>query len=299
MSRAKNEGLTEKLCRYDELDGVIRYVYPFREMSVTGNSLQTWQRQRLEFLREQVPPKEGLASVTVLAYHFWDQPQFDTQFDFLECAIREAWRHCGFLKTVLVVNRVTPRLETFAALANGHVKLDVCEDLVPDRIYTMSVDCNANLHRRFDTAYVLIVQNDGFPIRSGLEKYVGPWDFIGAPYVRNTWRNRLFCNMFGCWVSNGGFSLRSKKICELASYYWNKKYFKWSDSRAVSEDIFYTETLPLRERSYRKSVRIADYAHSVAFSYDAAFPYAGTVPPFGFHGLKAFDALRLTGCFSE
>lgn len=268
-------------------------------MNITENSLQTWQRQRLETLREQVPQNGGLVSVTALAYHFWDQPRFDMQFDFLECAIRETWRRCGLLKTVLVVNRVTPRLEMFAALANGHVKLDVCEDLVPERIYSMSVDCNANLHRRFDTEYVLIVQNDGFPIRSGLEKFVGPWDFIGAPYVRNTWRNRLFCNVLNCWVSNGGFSLRSKKICELASYYWNKKYFKRSDSRAVSEDIFYTETLPLRERDYRKSVRIADYAHAFTFSYDAAFPYAGMVPPFGFHGLKAFDVLRSTGWLSE
>jgi len=259
------------------------------------SALQQWQLAALPRQRESARPAPGPDSVTVLAYHFWDDARFDEQFDFLESAIRETWRHCGLLKTVLVVNKVTPRLEMFAASAEGRVSLDVCEALVPGRIYSMSVDCNANLHRRFDTEHVLVVQNDGFPIRSGLDFFVGLWDFIGAPYVRNTWRNRLFCNAMNCWVSNGGFSLRTKRICELASYYWRKKYFSMPDCRAVSEDIFYTETLPLRERTYRKSVRIADHSHALSFSYDAAFPYGGTTAPFGFHSPRSFDALRAMG----
>jgi hypothetical protein len=261
--------------------------------------LTQWQQARLERqrgLRYEVSP---IRDVTVLAYHFWDAVRFDAQFDLLECAIYETWRHCGRMKTRLVVNRVTPHLEAFASRFGDCVSLDTCNELVPGNIHTMSVDCNLNLHRRFDTAHVLIVQNDGFPVRSGLETFVGQWDFIGAPYVRNTWRNRLFCGALNCWVSNGGFSLRSRKICELASYYWQKKYFKMPDSRAVSEDIFYTETLPLRERAYRKSVRIADHAHALNFSYDAAFPYGGTTPPFGFHGLKAFEALLAAGWITD
>ena len=59
----------------------------------------------------------------------------------------------------------------------------------------------------------------------------------------------------------------------------------------MSEDIFYTETLPLRERAYRRAVTIADFSRAAAFSYDAAFPYAGACPPFGFHGVKAFEWL--------
>jgi hypothetical protein len=230
-----------------------------------------------------------------MAYHFWDEPRFDVQFGWVEAAVRETWRHCVMLKTVLVVNRVSPRLEGFAARLSPWVRLDVTDTLVPGQIHSMSVDCNRNLHRRFDTPYVLIVQNDGFPLRPGLDTFVGPWDFIGAPYVRNTWRNRLVCGLLNCWVSNGGFSLRSKRICELASHYWQKKYAALPACRAASEDIFYTETLPLRERAYRRSVRIADHAHAQAFSYDAAFPYSGAQPPFGFHGAKAFEDFLARG----
>jgi hypothetical protein len=263
--------------------------------AASDGGLSAWGQARLERLRALRFEPSALGNVTVVAYHFWDAVRFDAQFDALECALYETWRHCGQLKTRLVVNRVTPHLEAFAARFGDCVSLDACAELVPGKIHTMSVDCNANLHRRFDTDYVLIVQNDGFPIRSGLASFVGEWDFVGAPYVRNTPFKQWVCSLLNCRVSNGGFSLRSKKICELASFYWRKKYVKWPESRALSEDIFYTETLPLRERSYRKAVRIADFAHASAFSYDAAFPYAGVTPPFGFHGPRSFDVLRAKG----
>lgn len=257
--------------------------------------LFSWQQSRLESLRGL---KFGVASrsdVTVLAYHFRDVLEFDAQFDSLECSIYETWRWCGQLKTRLVVNRITPHLETFASKFGHCVSLDVCAELIPGKIHTMSVDCNANLHRRFDSEYVLVVQNDGFPLRPGLDAFVGPWDFVGAPYVRNTWIKRQICSFLNCWVSNGGFSLRSKRICEQASFYWHKKYKKWPESRALSEDIFYTETLPLRERGYRRAMKIADFAHASAFSYDAASPDESASLPFGFHGARAFDALHARG----
>ncbi len=261
--------------------------------------LQKWLRVRLNSQPARSNPGAGPSSVTLLAYHFWEPARFDSQFDLVEGAVRETWAHCGMLKTVLVVNAVTPRLEAFAEASGGWVSLDRTDALVPGNIHSMSVDCNLSLHRRFDSEYVLVVQNDGFPLRPGLDAFVGKWDFIGAPYVRNTWRNRLVCGAFNCWVSNGGFSLRSKRICELASHYWKKKYFSMPDCRAVSEDIFYTETLPLRERAYRRSVRIADHAHALAFSFDAAFPYPGATPPFGFHGVKAFEDFLARGWVPE
>jgi len=173
------------------------------------NGMQTWQRTRLAAGQDERYVPSACTEVTALAYHFWDSERFDEQFAFLECAIRETWRWCGLLKTVLVVNRVTPRIEAFAEAFSGWVRFDVLETLIPGNLHSMSADCNAHLHRRFDTPYVLVVQNDGFPIRSGLDAFVGVWDFIGAPYVRNTWCNRIVCGMLNCWVSNGGFSLRS------------------------------------------------------------------------------------------
>ena len=250
--------------------------------------------------QESEPPCEKMRRVTVLAYHFWNEDRFDAQFDYLECAVRETWRWCGLLKTILVVNRVTPRLEDFSAAFSGWITLDVEPRLEPGNIHSMSADCNGRLWRRFDTDYVLIVQNDGFPIRPGLETFVGEWDFIGAPYVRDFWWNRLFCRMMNSWVSNGGFSLRTKNICERAAYYWDKKYSTMPACRANSEDIFYTETLPMRERAYRRAVRIADISHARDFSCDAAVSYhQGIKPPFGFHGATAFEALLSLGWISE
>ena len=262
--------------------------------------MQTWQRTRLAAGQDERYVPSACTEVTALAYHFWDSERFDEQFAFLECAIRETWRWCGLLKTVLVVNRVTPRIEAFAEAFSGWVRFDVLETLIPGNLHSMSADCNAHLHRRFDTPYVLVVQNDGFPIRSGLDAFVGVWDFIGAPYVRNTWCNRIVCGMLNCWVSNGGFSLRSKRICELAAQYCGKKYCAAGRPPEWSRRTFFsTETLPLRERAYRRAVRIAAYPEAVRFSYDAAFPYTEPVPPFGFHGLKAFEFLRQTGWISD
>lgn len=263
------------------------------------NVLQEWQRTQIQRGAGVCLARKGPETVTVLAYHFFDETRFDAHFDYLDCAIRETWRHCGMLKTVLVVNMVTPRLEAFAGQFGGWVKVDVTDRLVPGSIFSMNADCNCNLHKRFDSEYVLVVQTDGFPIRPGLEAFLGKWDFVGAPYVRDTLRNRLVCGLFNCWVSNGGFSLRTKAICELASFYWNKKYFKMPECRAVSEDIFYTETLPLRERGYRRQVRIADHRQALPFAYDAVFPYAADTAPFGFHTAKAFEFLKGRGWITE
>lgn len=233
--------------------------------------------------------------VTILAYHWWGDAGYEAAFEKVAFAIRETWRHCGKLKTVLVVNEVKPCVEKFAE--EGDVRIMVEKSLIPGDINTMSFDCNGKLHSRFDTEHVLIVQNDGYPLRSGLDEFVGKYDFIGAPYVRDIWWKRLICKTFNWWISNGGFSLRTKEICEKAAFYWNKKYSSWPMRIDFSEDYFYTKWLTLRERAYRKSVVIADNRRALDFSYDAIVPYTRDVLPFGFHGDKSLRILKAQ--FSE
>ena len=231
------------------------------------------------------------AEVTVLAYHFWTREGYGAAFAHVQHAIEETWRHCGALKTVLVVNERQPCVDTFAA---SHPNVEVQEEpsLVPGDIHTMSVDCNSRLYTRFKTPYVLIVQNDGYPLRDGLRDFVGRYDFIGAPYVRDVWWKRLVCRLFSCWTQNGGFSLRSRRICEAAAKLWNEKYSKMGKCANSSEDIFYTQFLPLHDRAYRRTFRLATNRESLRFSWDAIVPIPQPKDlPFGAHGEKSLAAL--------
>lgn len=261
-------------------------------------TLQRWQLKRLGLLRTRLPSACGPGSVTVVAYHFWEGGSFDAQFDFLECSIREAWHHCGLLKTVLVVNRLTRRLEDFAAAASDWVKLDLCPDLVPGNLYSMSVDCISQLHRRFDTAYALIVQNDGFPIRSGLEAFLEKYDYIGAPWVfgKDDWITRLLLRHRHD-VGNGGFSLRSKSLCEQTAWYFQRKYKRLPQFYFLTEDYFICKTLPSFEKRYREWVRIAPPEVAAIFSLEDNIELHDAVQarPFGFHGPSAFDKLLNEG----
>ena len=255
--------------------------------------LKHWQVEQLPLERQSASFfRAGCISVSVLAYHFWEEDRFDTEFVFLECAILKTWRFCGMMKTILVVNLVTKGLKTFAERYAGWVEIQIEPSLIPGNIFTMSADCNCRLHSRFSTDNVLIIQNDGFPIRCGLDEFIGKWDFIGAPYVRNKWWLQAADKVINCRVCNGGFSLRSHKICEMASFYWNKRFKSFPDCRETSEDIFYTQTLPNKVRAYRKCVQLPRYSDAIRFAYDAIFPYTEPIVPLGFHGPRAFKILH-------
>lgn len=255
-----------------------------------------WQQLRLGRLRNIPFLPARVKDVTIVIYHFWNRDQFDSQFDAVECAICETWLHCGMLKTCLVLNQVTPHVETFIEKYSHTVDVRVNAELIPGDIPSMSADCNANLHRYFDTENVLVIQNDGYPLREGLEAFAGRYDYVGAPFLRNTRMNRLM----GFWprfaVGNGGFSLRSKRICEMAAYYWRKRYHHLPRHyRLVREDAFYCVLLPLLERPYRRAMRMAPLEVAQQFSYDHLYGQAPAALPFGFHGVRAFQYLVKSG----
>ena len=232
--------------------------------------------------------------VTILTYFFCTEKDSSAAFSAVSHALVETWRHCGHLKTVVVANALHECLSAFA-VQHAHVEIQVEPTLIPGDIHSMSVDCNARLYRRFATPYVLIVQNDGYPLRSGLEEFVGKYDFIGAPYVRDVWWKNMICRLLNCWVQNGGFSLRSKRICEAASRYW-EKYCETISKAQAAEDLFYTQYLPLHERKYRRSFRLATNRESLLFSWDVLVPIPPpSALPFGFHRTGSLRMLGIEG----
>lgn len=70
--------------------------------------------------------------------------------------------------------------------------------------------CIYELHKHFNTEYVLIFQNDGFALnpQNWTDEFYN-YDYIGAP-----WPDYLGWTNHTNKVGNGGFSLRSKKLCE-------------------------------------------------------------------------------------
>ena len=255
-------------------------------------SLRKWQLERLPVLREtRFLVSNHFDDVTIVAYSFPAEGDEDA-FDFLECSILQSWAVLGMLKATIVSNRRFPKVDAFAEAHADWVDVQIEPSLVPGRIESMSADCNGRLHSRFNTPYCLVVQDDGFPLKNNLDEFLGKYDYVGAPYVRIAWWRSVICALLGMWVSNGGFSLRSKRICEAAAYWWERKYKSCHPSEKTIDDLYYTRTLPLRHLSYRIKYKIANHRTALRFSYDDIVCQPITVKPFGFHRASTFELLR-------
>lgn len=244
---------------------------------------------------------QGVDSVTVLMYFFWPESLANEKWPFFAGALKETWRNCGLLKTVVVANVRHACLEAFARYY-PNVEIQVEPSLVPGDINSMSIDCNSKLHTRFSTRFVLIVQDDGFPVRPGLDEFVTKgYDFIGSPYCRPKLIPDLLTRLLNYCPSNGGFSLRTRHMCQLAAELWNREYAgREFVVMEMSEDLFYTQTLPKRSLLYRLRRRQAPSIISERFSYEGAFPLEAKSLPFGFHTATGFATLaRRFGLMNE
>lgn len=256
--------------------------------------LHQWQTARLALYGDGFQPNTtGPKSVTILTYFFRPEETADRYFPYTKCALYETWRHCGAMKTVIVSHAITPPVRAFANRFPGLVEIQVEPTLrshPPGDIDSMSKDCNARLHTRFSTDEVLIVQDDGFPVRPGLDRFTGRFDFIGAPMRRPLWYVQIIGRFLRDWPSNGGFSLRSKKMCQLVSEEWNQHYCNESYPFRLdlSEDLFYTQTLPRASRKFRWSIHIAESKPAAQFSYDGSFSIPPEPDVFGFHSARGF-----------
>ncbi len=250
-----------------------------------------WQRATLPVLGACPAPPSVAGNVTALTYHLYRDPvQFDATFFRVRSAFLMTRLTCGALPCVLVVNRVTPEVEAFCA--EFGVRLDF-DPTLAGGIRSLSLDYICKLHARFDTEYVLGIHGDGFPLRRGLEAFVGPYDYLGAPWGRPSWyTERVFPYPRYC-VGNGGFSLRSRRLCELAAWAFRRKYRLLPYCYALVDDVFYCRVLPRFERTCRRTVVYAppEVAGRFAFESNPEYYPAGGEMPLGFHGEHGFARL--------
>lgn len=251
-------------------------------------SLPDWQRSVLPELRQMSFPKAGTNKVTLLAYFYWDDERFETRFWEMECAFLCAWKSLGALPAIIVANRMGSALRSFAERFGVDVQIE--PSLTGDGTEAMSLDCILALHRRFPTEYVLIIQTDGFPLTSGIERFLGRYDYFGAPWPGHmSWTDFYPYPRFG--VGNGGFSLRSKRICEAASEayrcFWRRIPII---NQPIEEDVFFCKVLPFFSRRWRREFRFPSIAEAIQFSIESIPPGIRIDrPPLGFHSPGGFQ----------
>lgn len=139
------------------------------------------------------------------------------------------------------------------------------------------------LHKYINTEFALIVQDDGFVINP--EKWNNKfleYDYIGAPFAlpKDNFSYRdSFNNLVR--VGNGGFSLRSKKILEIA----NNLNLTWEPFHGYfHEDGFFV--CKNRHIYEQEGCKYAPVEIAALFSHEAPTPEIDGIIPFGFHGKK-------------
>jgi hypothetical protein len=136
-----------------------------------------------------------------------------------------------------------------------------------------------DLHKFIKTKFCLIVQWDGFVINSEAwtDEFLS-YDYIGAPWPLPTKQNQFRDHIDRIsLVGNGGFSLRTKKLLELAS----KLNLAWKPDRQGlwNEDLWFCCS---NKHVYEQhGFKFAPVELAKRFSFELE---ASEVPTFGFHG---------------
>lgn len=244
--------------------------------------LVNWKKANLEALRSMGFRTSQVRDVTAIAYHYRRTPEeLDESFWITEFAFLQTFKTQGVLPSVLVVNQRSPQVDKFCDKYS--VELQIAENLVPGKdIRSYCIDLVENLHARFKTPYVLTIQDDGFPLRPGLEHFIGTYDYIGSPWVRHATYFDLYPYKY-C-VGNGGFSLRSKRLCEIAS----RIYKKWFSHLPywwyiTGDDTFYCKTLRFWFRSAVREMRWPTPEEACKFSIENNAEFLPSEAPLGFH----------------
>lgn len=244
--------------------------------------LSAFQKLNLPKLREsQFSESRWADRVTLLFHSFWPDGSFN------EFPILHSWKLLGRLPTVVVTDRETPSMAAFKERYGDTVKVKLSYYLKRGDVNSLSRDCLNNMYRHFDTEYCLVVQDDGFPIRDNLDEFLGKWDYVGAPFVRDLPQQYL-ADLLLKNCLNGGFSLRSRRYCEAVCEEWKKwgKEYQKKNGWNEEEDWFYSAH-SRRKLSHRLKYRLPWASQARKFS---AMDILGVVDlrkyrhvPFGVH----------------
>lgn len=220
---------------------------------------------------------------TLVLYYFSDD---DSKFEEFEFSILHTWMILGKMPCVLIVNKFSSAVKSFARSFADTVEVQVENRLIPGRVETMSRDCVTCLWKRIKTENMLVIQNDGFPLRDRLNDFQG-CGYVGAPV---TFKAMVLGYWPWAFVQNGGFSLRSRSFSRMVSCVCSEKHL----SRA--EDWVYSYA-PLRHPCrFRAVERKASRSLAREFS---AIDFRGLIDisnagykPFGVHGATAIYQRR-------
>ena len=141
------------------------------------------------------------------------------------------------------------------------------------------------LHEYIETTHVLIVQWDGFVIKS--KKWTNDfmkYDYIGAPFVPRGDDFNYCRDMNGNFysVGNGGFSIRSKRLLEAPNKFNLEDNFRYTKNH---EDGFFS--VLHREFLESKGYNWAPLELAREFSIESPLNIQELINlPFGFHGKK-------------
>ena len=201
--------------------------------------LKKWQLANLDMLRDmskEIAASKWCDEVTLLYHSFWVDED-----DFNEFPVLHTWRMLGKFRTVIITDRIVPKMSLFQREHSGWVSIKQSSYLRAGDIFSLSLDCLNDLYKYFDTKYCLVVQDDGFPINDNLGDFLHKWDYIGAPCVRNIIRQYI-ADFLLMDCLNGGFSLRSHKLCVATSSEWKKwgQFFQPIMRWPIAEDWFFS-----------------------------------------------------------
>ena len=258
--------------------------------------LSDWHKLRQRNPRNLDLSRQGPSKLTIVTYIYGTKKYVESHFYEVENAIRETWFHLGMLPTVIVTNE--PTAIPIGSLRSGFLKwirIDICKDLKAGDLYNYSRDCIANLYKRFSTPYVLFIHPDGFPLRSGIEGFLGKYDYIGSPWPTNCDDRigKLLLSQKN-FVGNGGFSLRSRKICVESSRIYKRIGRFIPNIFILYEDYFITRFLFKFFPRYRNRISIAPTNVAQTFAVETT-PSKPSHMPLGFHSASAFE--RITSTF--
>jgi len=144
------------------------------------------------------------------------------------------------------------------------------------------------LYRHFDSKFILVTQPDGYVINPDQwdEEFLN-YDYIGAPWP---YREDAFLSPFGehIRVGNGGFSLRSKKLCmtplevDIPFDCTSGDFYKHFNQNNFNED----GCIAVHNRHLFESngCKFAPIELAAKFSYESPVPENYGITTFGFHG---------------